>query len=166
MTTNLELTATIRRNRFEQAMREFGVGVELEPHGIAVTYRGETLRVPLAVWHDVRETFEAIPLAETDAQAGAHYWRTLTAAEQVWDAWMMAADVRARRRTALAEKRRFAADLAFCIALADQRKWENAARRAACMADLSLCAILLEDAQREGRPEINWKEYFTLAGLS
>lgn len=113
---------TERRNRFEQALRDLGPGVELEPYAVAVTYRGETLRVPMSVWHNVREIFEGIPLASTEAQAGSHFWKTLVGAEALYDARMMAAEARGRKRAAQATQRRFARDLAYCIALSDAER--------------------------------------------
>jgi len=108
---------TTRHNRFEQALRALGPGVEVEPYGIAITYQGETLRVSGNVWHNVRELFESIPLAFTGAQAAGHFYRTLAAAETVHDARMMAAEARARKHTAEALQRQFAADLTYCIHL-------------------------------------------------
>jgi hypothetical protein len=37
---------------------------------------------------------------------------------------------------------------------------ENARIRARCKANVELCALLLEDANRRGKSEINWTEYF------
>lgn len=56
--------------------------------------------------------------------------------------------------------RQFDRDLRVMMALNDQRKRENAERRAACQADAALCAELLAQAQRRGEAAIDWPEYF------
>ena len=56
--------------------------------------------------------------------------------------------------------RPFARDLRACVAADRQRKAENAQRRAACKASPTLCAVLLEQAQRRGQSQIDWPEYF------
>lgn len=58
------------------------------------------------------------------------------------------------------------ANLAHLIALRNKRASENEARRAACKANAGLCALLLADAQRRGRAEIDWVEYFRNADLN
>lgn len=61
--------------------------------------------------------------------------------------------------------KRFAADLAACIALADVRKAENAAARLRMQANAELCAELLAQAKRRGRDQIDWAEYFRNVGV-
>ena len=62
-----------------------------------------------------------------------------------------AAEIRARS---------FDRDLRACVAMDRQRKADYAKRRAACKASPTLCAVLLEQAQRRGQSEIDWPEYF------
>ena len=61
--------------------------------------------------------------------------------------------------------RMFARDVAACLALSDARKRENAARRAAAQASAPLVAALQADAERRGRAEIDWQEYFRNADM-
>lgn len=60
----------------------------------------------------------------------------------------------------------FEADLRACLALRDARARENAARRQRAQADAELCAMLLAEARRCGRSEVDWSEYFRNAGIN
>jgi hypothetical protein len=53
-----------------------------------------------------------------------------------------------------------ARDLAACLALSNERKREDAARRARAQANPELCAWLLADARRRGLAGIDWPAYF------
>lgn len=59
----------------------------------------------------------------------------------------------------------FARDLAFCLALSDARKRENAQARCEAQSNRELCVMLLAEAKRRGQSEIDWVEYFRNAGI-
>jgi hypothetical protein len=63
-------------------------------------------------------------------------------------------------------KRFFERDFLACLTLSDARKRENAARRASCQANASLCSVLLEEAKRRGKTEIDWESYFRNGSIS
>lgn len=63
------------------------------------------------------------------------------------------------------DQRLFANDLRAMLALTDARKAENAARRAACMADKGLESLLRSEAERRGEV-FSWVAYFRDAGIA
>lgn len=56
--------------------------------------------------------------------------------------------------------RMFNSDLRACMALRDKRAAENAAARARCLSNESLRETLQAEAERRGRREIDWVNYF------
>ena len=63
------------------------------------------------------------------------------------------------------ERRTFARDLRACLALSDARKAENAAIRERLQQNPALRALLREEAERRGEPEIDWTGYFSRLGV-
>lgn len=60
----------------------------------------------------------------------------------------------------------FEDDLRACLAIRDERAWQNAEARSRCLRDDALRDLLLVDALRRGQRAIDWADYFRNAEIN